>query len=49
MNTRKSITFNKPQIPYIDEERKKLGVSFGEMVRRMVDFCKEHRENKNGN
>lgn len=45
MSIRKSVTFNKPQIPFIEEERKKLGVSFAEMVRRIIDFYKEHRGN----
>jgi hypothetical protein len=40
---RMSVSFSKPQLAYLRAEAKQLGISVGDLIRRMID---QHRTTK---
>lgn len=43
MNNRMSLTLNPPQIVWLKREAKRLGVTIGELIRRLIDAARDSK------
>jgi predicted DNA-binding ribbon-helix-helix protein len=41
---RQSVTLTKPQMDYLKEESKRLGITVSDLIRRIIDQHREQRE-----